>query len=52
MKKCRILLLTLILATNVCVFATGCGSDEPEDPEVAAYDEWYIRTHDIFGNPR
>lgn len=52
MKKSKILLLVLAAVMCMGIFMTGCGSDEPEDPEVAAYDEWYIRTHDIFGNPR
>ncbi|MEE5992413.1 MAG: hypothetical protein V3G42_04140 [Oscillospiraceae bacterium] len=53
MKKIiSVLLICMTLLSTACLF-TGCGGDDtPTDPDVEAYDEWYIRTHDIFGNPR
>ncbi|MGN0614378.1 MAG: hypothetical protein ACI4JB_10835 [Porcipelethomonas sp.] len=49
-------ILIVILSVMVGLFVTGCfascGSSKETDPEVEAYDRWWISTHDIFGNPR
>ncbi|WP_295216681.1 hypothetical protein [Ruminococcus sp.] len=51
MKRVMAILSAFILLGGLAVLFTGCDSGS-DDPQVKAYDEWYIRTHDIFGNPR
>ncbi|MBQ4465976.1 MAG: hypothetical protein II916_08460 [Oscillospiraceae bacterium] len=53
MKRVIAVLLLAVLSMMTALTFTGCGSDNSTtDPEVQAYDEYWIRTHDIFGNPR
>lgn len=53
MKKNLSMVMIAILGLTACAMFTGCGGGSSEtDPWVKAYDDAYIRTHDIFGNPR
>lgn len=46
----------LVITLGLAIFCVGCsdcgGSGSSKDPEVAAYDEWWIRNHHLDGSPR
>lgn len=53
MKKSIVLLLVMILGfVTLCVGCTDCGGSSSKDPDVEAYDEWWIRNHNLDGSPR
>ncbi len=54
MKRIVTIVLAALMSLSMLAMFTGCDNDThtTTDPEVRAYDEWWIRTHDIFGNPR
>lgn len=44
----------LVITLGLAIFCVGCsdcgGSSSSKDPDVAAYDEWWIRNHNLDGS--